>query len=134
MLRNTALPFTKRPAWRLPKRPASSATSVVIEWRVPLSEVKQLHEAGLAKAVGFCAFAFSPQKRVFGGVKFGIFLQAKKQADGVLMGAYALVDPLPGVDAQGGLVSASIELEAAQESFRARGFLTQLGSGFRRCI
>jgi len=71
------LPFTNHPTWLLPKRPPSAVQSVVIEWRVPLSELKQLHEAGLAKAVGKFAEAFSP--RSFGGVAWSYHCRQRRR-------------------------------------------------------
>jgi len=117
MDRRKYLSFTKHPAWRLPMRPASAVQSAVIEWRVPLSEVKQLHEEAAAMAVGRRAWAYAPQTRMFGGVMWSVKLQAMRQADGVKMGVHAHVCLPPALVPWKGIVSADCKLEAAQQSY-----------------
>jgi hypothetical protein len=99
LLKAKGLPLAHRSAWRLPPRPTSSVKEAVVEWRVPLSEMRQLYEQAAAGAEVGESLQVCSEAVVFQGCEWEARVKCKKREAGVILRATLNVSLPPGCGA-----------------------------------
>jgi hypothetical protein len=99
LLRAKGLPLARRSAWRLLPRPPSSVTEANVEWRLPLSEMRQLYERAAAAAAGSNPIEARSEAVVFQGCVWDARVRPRKGKAGVVLDAHLHLRLPPGCGA-----------------------------------
>jgi hypothetical protein len=111
LLEVDGIPLECHAAWQLPSRRISRTTQAVVEWRVPLAELRRLYESA-AGAQGKSTSAFSGDRTTFQGLDLNIEVEAATGDKGVDFCAYLRVHRPAGVAVGAAAVSVSAKFEA----------------------